>query len=193
MPIGNKDLQQCADAVMHLRAKYLFKNQLRGNIHFTLTNGFRADYGKWAEGYRITISGNKAQWERTALPDTSYATFCDYMEFIYTYCGTLSLSEELTQVNYEELQPGDVLIKGGAPGHAEIVMDVAQNRKGEKVYLLAQSYMPAQEIQVLANPQNKTLSPWYELRSNESKIVTPEWEFDSGQLKRFEDVAKARY
>ena len=46
------------------------------------------------------------------------------------------------------MQIGDVLIQGGSPGHAVIVVDMAENpATGEKLYLLAQSYMPAQDIQ----------------------------------------------
>ena len=83
--------------------------------------------------------------------------------------------------------PGDILIKGGSPGHAELVMDVAQNKMGGKIFLLAQSYMPAQEMQVLTNPENPLLSPWYETKMEGANIVTPEWTFTTDQLMRFED------
>ena len=83
------------------------------------------------------------------------------------------------------VQPGDVLIKGGSPGHAEIVMDVAANNRGQKIYLLAQSYMPAQDIHVLRNFMNETLSPWYEVRSDNALILTPEYTFSPQQLRRW--------
>ena len=187
MPIGNRDLQQCADVIMHVRAEYLFNEHQENRIHFTLTNGFRADYYKWADGYRISFSGNKTRWVKKAPIDHSFHTFCEYMDVIYTYCGTLSLSKELKDVEYKDIQPGDVLIKGGSPGHAELVLDVAQNKEGKKIYLLAQSYMPAQEMQVLANPENAALSPWYEMDDKHTDIITPEWTFTIGQLMRFEN------
>ena len=31
---------------------------------------------------------------------------------------------------------------------------------GEKVFILAQSYMPAQQTQILVNPFDKEISPW---------------------------------
>jgi hypothetical protein len=52
----------------------------------------------------------------------------------------------------------------------------------EKMYMLAQSYMPAQEIQILLNPETNTV--WYSL-SAEDPIETPEWTFTRAQLKRF--------
>ena len=57
------------------------------------------------------------------------------------------------------IKPGDVLIRGGFPGHAVIVMDMATNSAGKKIYLLAQSYMPAQDIHVLVNPSDEHSSP----------------------------------
>ncbi len=187
MPIGDKDLQQCADVIMHVRAEYLFTTHQENKIHFTLTNGFRADYSKWAEGYRIAFNGNKAQWVKKGPADHTYSSFCKYMDVIYTYCGTLSLSKELKDVEYSAIQPGDILIKGGSPGHAEIVLDVAKNKEGKKIYLLAQGYMPAQEMQVLVNPGSAALSPWYEMDDTHTNIITPEWVFTIGQLMRFED------
>jgi len=85
------------------------------------------------------------------------------------------------------MQIGDVLIQTGNPyGHAVIVLDMAVNAdSGEKVYMLAQSYMPAQDIQVLLNRENQKISPWYLLGVD--PIETPEWTFRQGDLKRFSD------
>jgi len=184
---GNKDLMQCADAVMKLRAEYLYSTGQYDKIHFTFTNGFRADYLKWRLGYRISVHGNKAEWVTTTPGPASYdAAFRQYLDVVFSYCGTLSLSRELKHVEYADMQPGDVLIKGGTPGHAEIVMDIAKNAAGHKIFLLAQGYMPAQDIQVLLNPSDPILSPWYELNPAAATIVTPEYDFNTSQLMRFE-------
>jgi hypothetical protein len=45
--------------------------------------------------------------------------------------------------------------------------------------------MPAQEIQILKNPINKT-SPWYSVDFGEI-LETPEWTFYKTDLKRFEE------
>lgn len=37
---------------------------------------------------------------------------------------------------------------------------MAENNKGEKIYLLAQGFMPAQDIHVLVNFVDTDLSPW---------------------------------
>jgi hypothetical protein len=61
-------------------------------------------------------------------------------------------------------------------------VDVAQHKNsGKKVFLLAQSYMPAQEIHVLKNPDDPALSPWYRLDFGET-LRTPEWSFSKNDL-----------
>jgi hypothetical protein len=83
------------------------------------------------------------------------------------------------------MEIGDVFIQGGSPGHAVIVVDMCEKKAtGEKKFLLAQSYMPAQELQILSNPNSTNGSPWYDL-SFERLLKTPEWTLEHGSLKRF--------
>jgi len=184
--VGNRDLQQCADAIIRLRSEYLYARKLYGLIHFNFTNGFRADYAKWALGYRIDVKGDQAKWIRTDNTSYEYNDFRRYLDVVFTYAGTYSLAQELVNVEYRDIQPGDVFIRGGSPGHAVIVVDVGVNNStGQKIFLLAQSYMPAQDIHVLINPSNPDLSPWYEVDLFTNKVITPEWEFGVDELQRF--------
>lgn len=185
MDIGKKDLQQCADAIMRLRGEYLYNKGEYDKIHFNLTNGFRVDYSKWIEGYRINVNGNNTNYVKKSPKANTYEKFRDYMELIFMYAGTLSLSKELESVEFKDMEIGDVLIQGGSPGHAVIVVDMAKSTNSdEKLYMLAQSYMPAQDIQILANPNNDKISPWYSM-DNDDTIITPEWSFKKDDLKRF--------
>lgn len=187
MNIGKKNLHQCADAVIHLRADYLYKQKLYDRIHFNFTSGFRADYLKWREGNKISVNNNHASWKPYSRELTTYQDFWEYLELVFTYAGTQSLSGELKQAKIENMMPGDVFIQGGSPGHAVIVVDMAvDTSSGKKIFLLAQSYMPAQEIQILINPKNPDISPWFHLDFGET-LTTPEWEFKKGDLKRFAD------
>lgn len=52
------------------------------------------------------------------------------------------------------------------------------------LYMLAQSHMPAQDIHVQVNPADKTLSPWYEVNTNDL-VHTPEYTFRNSELKRW--------
>ncbi|MDF2188929.1 DUF4846 domain-containing protein [Paraflavitalea sp. CAU 1676] len=163
VPVGNKDLQQCADAVMRLRAEFFYDRKMYDRIWFTDNNGKK---------YSCPPGADRPRFEK-------------YLEQVYAWCGTLSLEKQLKKVAaFKDIQPGDVLIKGGSPGHAVLVMDVAVNSSGEKIYLLAQSYMPAQSIHILKNPMDESLSPWYKA-GDELNIKTPEWDFTQQQLKRW--------
>jgi len=169
MPISPRDLQQCADAVMRLRGEYLYAQKKFDEIKFNF------------------VSDNKPrEFKDYAKGDYSYAKFLKYMDWVFAYANTASLYKELKPVkNFEDMQPGDVFVqtKGFRYGHAEIVVDTAVSADGQKVYMLAQSYMPAQETQILQNPLNKKLSPWYEVK--DGPINTPEWVFYPHDLRRF--------
>ena len=184
--VSNKDLQQCADAVMRLRAEYLYGQKAYDQIQFHYTNGFLADYATWRQGKRIVVQGNRCYWKSTSSPSIDYASFRKYLEQVFIYAGTLSLEKELAPASYTDLQIGDVLIQGGSPGHAVLVVDKALSEDGRPpIYLLVQSYMPAQEIHVLKNLNKPAISPWYPLDPSAASIQTPEWRFAPTNLKRF--------
>ncbi len=188
-PIGDRDLHQCADAVIRLRAEYLYQREAYERIVFHFTNGFAADYAKWRKGKRIRVEGNECEWVKDGRSDQGRESFEAYLRTVYTYAGSLSLSRELRAVPMDSMRIGDVLIEGGSPGHAVIVMDMAKDTvTGERSFLLAQSYMPAQEIHLLKNPNDDELSPWYSLKEIEEDLQTPEWTFDRSDLKRFSEL-----
>ena len=161
--VGDKNLQQCADAVMRMRAEYLFNQKLFSEIIF--------------------IDNENKKYSFTA-PYT-HEHFINYLQQVFGMCGSASLAKQLKPVpDFSNIAPGDVLIRGGFPGHAVMVMDVAENNEGKKIFMLAQSYMPAQDIHVLVNPVADEISPWYFV-NNAQKIVTPEYLFYKTELKQW--------
>ncbi|MFN7913494.1 MAG: DUF4846 domain-containing protein [Bacteroidota bacterium] len=185
-PILKLDLQQCADAIMRCRAEYLFKTKQYNKISFNFTNGFKADYIRWREGKRIKVDRNKVSWFEAAKLDTSEKCFNDYMKVVYNYCGSLSLSKQLKQKQFAKLEIGDVLLIGGSPGHAELVVDKIFNPKTKEFkFLLLQSYMPAQEMQILKNNNDAVNSPWYSSLTD-YEIGTPEYMFTTDNVYSFE-------
>jgi hypothetical protein len=185
MDIGDRDLQQCADAIIRLKAEYHFAMREYGRIRFNLTSGHRIPFLKWAAGYRLIVNGNRVKWIRSSKPDMSYANLRAYLDIIFQYAGSYSLSKELNKVDPVDLQPGDIFIQGGFPGHAVIVVDIAEHiDSGKKIFLLAQSFMPAQEIHVLKNPSSEDINPWYRFDFVD-KLVTPEWTFKRDDIRRF--------
>jgi len=166
LDIGKRDLHQCADAVMRLRADYLYQQKRYKDIKFNfLSDSKPRAYTNYAKG------------------DYSYPTYWKYLEYVFAYANTASLHDELPSVKTtQEVKIGDTFIQKGSPiGHAIIVVDLAKDSTGKTIVLLAQSYMPAQEIQILNNWNNSTLSPWYDI--DQDIIKTPEWTFYPKNLK----------
>lgn len=184
--IGIQDLQQCADAIIRLRAEYLYSIGKFEDIIFKFTSGHESSFKRWASGYRPIVKGNEVMWRREAQYDNSYANFRKYLTNLFIYAGSFSLSSELAKrENINDIEIGDVFIRGGFPGHAVIVVDMAHNElTGEKVFLIAQSYMPAQDIHVLKNLNDSTQSPWYSLPAGDM-LHTPEGNFERNELKYF--------
>jgi hypothetical protein len=186
--VGHEDLQQCADAVMRLRAEYHYARKNYKSICFQTEQGTKLNFLDWSNGRRFRLSGGRlVPYSR---PESNKhcedrACFNEYLLTVFSYCGTLSLERQLTPViPFSDILPGDVLIKGGSPGHAMLVVDMAEDPAGNKVYLLAQSYMPAQDIHLVVNPTDSKLNPWYSVREV-THIVTPEWTFAPNQLRRW--------
>ncbi|MBC7088534.1 MAG: DUF4846 domain-containing protein [Tissierellales bacterium] len=182
--IGDRDLHQCADAIMLLRAEYLYSIGKFEEIKFNFVSGFEAKYSEWIKGNRIKVERNNASYYKKTEASNTYEDFRNFMDIVFAYSSTLSLEKELESVGIDDMTIGDVFIVGGSPGHAVIVVDMAENENGEKIFLLAQSYMPAQQTQILLNPNDKDISPWYSLKGYD-KLVTPQWTFELDQLKRF--------
>ncbi len=181
LSLPDRDLQQCADAVMRLRAEYLYSMKRFDEIQFNFVSGFRAEFSKWAAGNGISVNGSIVSWNTNRNNDSSYESFQNYLSVVYAYASTLSLEKELIGKPISDLAIGDVFIQGGSPGHCVIVVDMAVNENtGEKIFMLAQSYMPAQDIQILKGEYEG--SPWFSAYIGDM-LETPEWTFKVSDLK----------
>ena len=141
--IGDKDLLQCADAVMYLRASYLYSQKRYDEIHFNSLAGKRMNYTDYAKG------------------DYSPAKFRKYLDYVFGYANTASLEKELPQRKIEDVQIGDVFVVSGNPGHAMMVVDMTVDKDGNRALLFAQGMMPAQTVHVVTNLEHGEDTPWY--------------------------------
>lgn len=113
--------QECADAILRLRAEYL---QSSGKTFRFSGMEFRSGTRQKFDGFLVRLFANK---------------------------GTVHLDGEMKRPTDRQIRPGDVLVFGGSPGHAILVLDVAQRGDARKL-LIGNGYMPAQEFHVLRNP-----------------------------------------
>lgn len=182
---GFRDLQQCADAVIRLRAEFLLASGRDAEIAFRFTSGDVARWADWRRGMRPVVTGNRVAWRQSAPADSSRTAFRAYLDTVFTYAGSHSLEKELSPVAAAEtIEPGDVFIQGGFPGHAVIVLDTATSSSGRHVFLVGQSFMPAQDMHVLVNTADGGLSPWF-ADDRRLPLRTPEWNFPVNSLRRF--------
>ena len=185
LPIENEDLQQCADSVMRMYAEYYYQRKEYDKISFHFVDGFKATYSKWVEGYRIKVGERSSSWVKSASYDDSYTSFKKFMRIVFAYASTLSMEKEAKSIDIKDIQIGDIFIQGGSPGHVVMIVDICENNKGEKAFLLAQGLMPAQEFHIMKNPRNDN-DPWY----YESEVTYPYkvkgYTFKEGSLKRLE-------
>lgn len=158
VPYNYERLQQCADAVIRLRAEYLYETKQQANISFL------HQHGKY---FSIPASCTRRQFEK-------------YLYNVFAWCGSYNLEEQMKKTGIQNIKAGNVFVRGGSPGHAMIVADVAENEKGERIFLLMQSFMPAQNIHIVKNLKDKTLSPWYKQTDT---IFTPGYTFYANNLK----------
>lgn len=168
--IGQRDLQQCADAVMRLRGEYLFDRKAFDKIAFNFVS-----------------DGKPRYFSNYAKGDYSQAKFRKYMNYIFSYANTGSLYDQTKKIDPSELQAGDFFIEKGSPyGHAIQIVDVCTDSiSGKKRFLMAQSYMPAQSIHILINEKDPDISPWYKEENIQSTFQTPEWTFNDTNPHRF--------
>src|SRR5262249_41727633 len=83
--VGNQDLQQCADAVMRLRAEYLWAQGRREEICFHFTSGDLASWSRWRDGWRPQVSGSHVRWEKRAPFSVDRAAFREYLQTVFTF------------------------------------------------------------------------------------------------------------
>jgi len=180
LDVGTANLQQCADSIIRLHAEWLWVQGQKDRIAYRFTSGDLASWTRYAAGERAKISGSKVKWVRSAAADSSRASFRAYLDLVFTYAGTLSLQAEKQRPSRENVRPGDFFVLGGSPGHAVLVLDVAVNAEGERVALLGQGFIPAQDFQILSPGQE---GPWFSLQGDE--VATPFWKpFPWSSLRR---------
>lgn len=185
--IGYKNLQQCADALIRLRAEYLWRQKRYDELKFHFTNGDLFTWDQYKRGIRPRENAaHQMNYFQLAGYDNSYQSFQKYLETIFIYAGTISLNQETSRVQQTtDIKTGDLLIAPGSPGHAVIIAGTAKNNRGDKVFLLAEGYTPAQSIHVITNPFGGGISPWYKLDVHKSPTMTARYGFTNTNIRRF--------
>ncbi|MFC4635936.1 DUF4846 domain-containing protein [Dokdonia ponticola] len=185
VPVPSNGLQQCADALIRIRSEYLWSTNRKEEIGFKFTSGHYCSWVNYAQGYRPKINGNDVTFSKIAVPNKSKENFYKYLNLIYMYAGTYSLSQELQKIpNLSDVNIGDLLIYPGFPGHVIMVGDIIENQEGERRFAFFQGNTPAQSVHIIKNVSDTSMNPWYDLEGRTS-LETPIYTFSSFEMVRF--------
>jgi len=183
--VGRGDLQQCADAVMRLRAEYLFSRRLTDLIGFELVGGARYRFADYAAGTIPTPAGETVAWRRGQPQGKGHADMRRWLDIVFGFASTRSLARELRPAGgIADAAIGDVFIRPGNPGHAVVIVDLATDGGGRTLALLAQSSMPARDMHLLRNSRDPRLGPWFPLAEGRPLLLADRV-FAPNELKRF--------
>lgn len=158
--------QQCADSILRLKAEYHWSKNEYSKI--TFNNGKKEiSYIDWIKKHK-----------------NSRKTFKKYLRYVFGNLGTASMKRDLKKVDSNDIQAGDMNIQNqsGAVGHIFLVLDVVENEKKEKLYLLGQGATPAMEFHIIKLPFAS--SPWINMDSLQ-KVLDNVSPYGKGVFRRF--------
>ncbi len=158
--LGDEGYQQCADSIIRLYSDYYYENGRYDKISFLFSNGDECSYERWRRGKRMLVFGDFSCEIPAALPDESEQQYRNYLKEVMRYSGTLSLQKESEQISPEELRVGDIICNDS---HVVMIADEAVNDKGEKCFLIGQSFIPAVCFHIVAAKDGEDMSPWFSL------------------------------
>ncbi|MGM0557297.1 MAG: DUF4846 domain-containing protein [Myxococcota bacterium] len=174
LDIGDHNLQQCADTAIRLHAEYLWSAARRDEVAYHFTSGDRSAWSDWANGERFRVRGSSVERVRSGSRSKSRTAFRSYLDHVFMYAGTRSLRFDSKPA--DTIEPGTFFVAPGSPGHAVIVLDVAESDNGERIALLGQGFMPAQELHVLESNGSDTIDRvWWRLPEAGERLDTPSW------------------
>lgn len=194
LDVGETDAQQCADTALRLYAEWRWSRGLATGSAFHLTSGDRVRFADWVAGERVVAAGRGITRHSGARRASSHASYRSWLNLVFRYAGTQSLRLDSAAVpETAPLEAGDVFVEPGSPGHAVVLLDLAEAPDGRRVALVGQGYMPAEDLHVLgAGPPTTVDGVWFVLPGPGGQLATPSWRpFSRVAARRFSPTRDA--
>lgn len=158
-----KDIEQCADWAMRLWAEY------HRSIH------------KLNTLYLFNYSGSKIYFK------SSGKTYSQFLEKAFISSNSYSLKKGCLTVDDEKLIPGDLFVQNenGGIGHVSMVLDACENNKGQRLYLIGFSFMPAQEFHIEKGSGEYGTKGWFS-RNGYIRYLNKFYPYGKPVIRRFE-------
>ncbi len=186
MDVGKRDLQQCADSAIRLHAEYRWHLKKGSKSAYHFTSGDRVTFRDWKKGERLKIRGSKVKRLAGKGRSGNHKSYRKWLDQVFMYAGTRSLRLDSTPVPIGQVRPGDFYVEPGGPGHAVVILDVAEAADGRRVALIGQGFMPAEDFHVV-KASNALNTVWFPLpRTKSERLDTPSWRpFKTSHARRF--------
>lgn len=158
----SQDLEQCADWCFRFRAEYFKQTGRLEQLYLFDYNGLRRYYRK---------SGKNIN---------------SFLSWAMSNANSYSLKKGCLAIDSAELRPGDMLVQNqrGGVGHVSVVMDVCRDGKGERLYLMGFSFMPAQQFHLEKAGTDQGQGGWFSLASYR-KYLNQHFDFGEPVYRRF--------
>ena len=183
--LGDDGYQQCADSVIRLYSDYFYETKQFGKINFMFSNGDECSYERWRRGKRMFAFAGFSCEIPAAFPDDSEQQYRNYLKEVMRYAGTLSLQKESEVISADELRTGDIICNDT---HVVLIVDEAVNEKGEKCFLIGQSFIPAVCFHILTRTEGRVISPWFTLdQLKNDTFSVGSFAFGKNDIRRWKD------
>lgn len=185
LDVGDKDLQQCADTLLRLHGEWLWSQGRSRELAYHFTSGDLSRFADWVAGRRWKVEGAKVVQVQGEAVGNDRVALRAWFEQLFMYAGTRSLELDTEAVSLDQpIAAGDLLLRPGSPGHVVMVLDVAEGRDGERLAVIGQGSMPAQELHVIPGPIE---GAWFRFPAGEDvEVDVPGWgALSRSSLRRF--------
>ena len=177
--------QQCADSIIRLYSDYFYETNQFERINYMFSNGDECSYERWRKGKRMLTFLSFSCEIPAALPDKSEQQYRNYLKEVMRYAGTLSLQKESEVISPDELRIGDIICNDT---HVVMIADAAVNEKGEKCYLIGQSFIPSVCFHILTKTEGRDISPWFtEEQFKNDTFTVGSFTFEKNDIRRWKD------
>ncbi len=167
------DLEQCTDMALRLFAEYAWARGSADGLEFKLQNGQRIAWREWRAGRRLRYdSAARRHVVAPARADSSRAEFEQFLHYLFLWTGSAALKRDLQAVEAGDLRPGDLIVQNttGAMGHVSVILDVAQDSSGHRLYLIGNGWTPAQSFFVRIARPDEGSDGWFTLAGYENHL-----------------------
>jgi hypothetical protein len=140
MPLLFKqDLEQCADFGFRFWAEFHKQRNMLDKL------------------YLFKYDGSKVFFKSTGKSLTQFLKWC------MANANSHSIKKGCTDIAIAQAKPGDMIVQNedGGIGHVSIIMDACESEKGDRLFLIGFSFMPAQQFHIEKADSRFGKNGWY--------------------------------